>query len=94
MIKNFLIRQMEKRPDGPREERRDASCMYLWGEATNGSTSIEARLKTPNGYTLTAKTSVLIAQKVLGSDFQSGFQTPSSAYGEGLILEVDGCFFL
>lgn len=94
LIKNYLIRQMDKRPDGPREEKREASCMYLWGEASDGNSTIEARLKTPNGYTLTALSSVLITQKVFADNYKAGFQTPSSAYGEGLILEVEGCFFL
>lgn len=93
-IKNFLMRQMDKRSDGPKEKRRNESEMYLWGQISDGSKSIEARLKTPNGYTLTALTSVLIAKKILDGDFKPGFQTPSSAYGEGLILEVDGCTFL
>ncbi|WP_436515767.1 saccharopine dehydrogenase family protein [Ekhidna sp. To15] len=94
MIKNFLIRQMDKRPDGPKEEKRDASCMYLWGEASDDNGKIEARLKTPNGYTLTAMSSVRIAQKIFAEDLKPGFQTPASAYGEGLILEIDGCFYL
>lgn len=93
-IKNFLMRQMDKRSDGPKEKRRNESEMYLWGQVSNGSKSIEARLKTPNGYTLTALTSVLISKKILDGDFKPGFQTPSSAYGEGLILEVKGCSFL
>ncbi|WP_424961518.1 saccharopine dehydrogenase family protein [Ekhidna sp.] len=93
-IKNFLMRQMDKRSDGPKEKRRNESEMYLWGQVSNGSKTIEARLKTPNGYTLTALTSVLIAKKILEGDFKPGFQTPSSAYGEGLILEVEGCSFL
>lgn len=90
-IRNFLMRQMDKRPDGPKEKRRLESNMYLWGEASDGNSKVEARLKTPNGYTLTALTSVLIARKILNGDFKSGFQTPSSAYGEGLILEVEDC---
>ncbi|MEQ6166362.1 MULTISPECIES: saccharopine dehydrogenase NADP-binding domain-containing protein [unclassified Ekhidna] len=93
-IKNFLMRQMDKRSDGPKEKRRNESEMYLWGQVSNGSKSIEARLKTPNGYTLTALTSVLISKKILDGDFKPGFQTPSSAYGEGLILEVKDCSFL
>lgn len=94
MIKNFLIRQMDKRPDGPREDRRESSSMYLWGEVSNGNTTVEARLKTLNGYTLTAMSSVLITQKIFHNNFKAGFQTPSSAYDEGLILEIEGCFFL
>lgn len=49
-----------------------------------------ARLKTLDGYTLTAEASVLIAQKILDGNFKTGYQTPSSAYGYGLILEVRG----
>lgn len=93
-IKNFLIRQMDKRPDGPKEKKRESSCMYLWGEVSNSNETVEARLKTPNGYVLTALSSVLISQKIISGDFKAGFQTPSSAYGEGLILEIDGCFYL
>ncbi|WP_425392193.1 saccharopine dehydrogenase family protein [Ekhidna sp.] len=93
MIRNFLMRQMDKRPDGPKEKRRKESDMYLWGQVSDEEKSIEARLKTPNGYTLTAKASVLIAKKIFSGDFKPGFQTPSSAYGEKLILEIDGCEF-
>ena len=67
--------------------------MYLWGAVSDGNQTIEARLQTPNGYTLTAITSVLIAQKIFAGDFKAGFQTPSTAYGEGLIQEVEGCKF-
>ncbi|SNT34789.1 Uncharacterized conserved protein [Ekhidna lutea] len=93
-IKNFLMRQMDKRSDGPEEERRKESVMYLWGKISNGVTSEEARLKTPNGYTLTAASTVLIAQKILNGNFTIGFQTPSIAYGEKLILEIEGCEYL
>lgn len=94
IIKNYLIRQMDKRPDGPRDEKREAARMFLWGQVSDDNDTVEARLITPNGYTLTALTSVLIAQKVFDGNFKKGFQTPSSAYGEGLILEVEGCSFL
>lgn len=93
-IKKFLMRQVDKKPDGPKEERRKKSTMYLWGQVTDGNQQVEARLQTPNGYTLTALTSVLIAQKIFSGDFKSGFQTPSSAYGKDLILEVEGCFYM
>lgn len=93
IVKNFLKGQLDKKPDGPSDEKRDAAGMFLWGEVTNGSKKVEARLRTPNGYTLTAKTSVLIGEKVLGGDFKSGYQTPSTGYGKNLILEVDGCSF-
>jgi short subunit dehydrogenase-like uncharacterized protein len=53
----------------------------------------EARLETLGGYALTAKTSVLIAEKILSGNFSVGYQTPASAYGENLILEVKGSYF-
>ena len=90
-IKNFLIRQIEKKPDGPREDLRKESCTYLWGEVSDGSEKVEVRLKTPNGYTLTALTSVMIVEKMFTGDFKTGYQTPSTAYGEGLIFEIEGC---
>ncbi|MEM9681312.1 MAG: saccharopine dehydrogenase NADP-binding domain-containing protein [Bacteroidota bacterium] len=93
-IKNFLSKQLDKRSDGPDEARRKKSQMYLWGEASVGNEKVEARLKTPNGYTLTALTSIEIAQKVLAGNFKTGFQTPSLAYGKELILKVDGCQYL
>jgi short subunit dehydrogenase-like uncharacterized protein len=93
-IKNFLMNQMDKRPDGPKGKKRKESKMYLWGEVSDGNKTLEARLVTPNGYTLTARTSVLIANKILSGDFKPGFQTPSSAFGEGLILEIEGCEYL
>lgn len=94
VVKNFLMRQMDKKPDGPRAERRESSQMFLWGEVSDGANTVEARLQTPNGYTLTALTSVAISQKILAGDFKSGFQTPSTAYGEELISEIEGCSFL
>ncbi|MEM7296892.1 MAG: hypothetical protein AAF391_01335, partial [Bacteroidota bacterium] len=91
LVKNFLKSKLDKKPDGPSGEKREASNMYLWGMVKNGGAKVEARLTTPNGYTLTAKTAVLIAQKIMDGNFKAGYQTPSTAYGEGLILEVDGC---
>lgn len=91
LVKNFLKNKLDKKPDGPSDEKREVSSMFLWGMAKNNDTKVEARLTTPNGYTLTAKTALLISQKVLNGDFKSGYQTPSTAYGEGLILEVEGC---
>jgi hypothetical protein len=51
-------------------------------------------LKCPEGYTLTAITSLLIAKKILDGNWKPGYQTPAGCYGEGLILEVPGAKFL
>lgn len=89
-VKNFLQGKIDKKSAGPSDQERAASSMYLWGQVKDGSRTLAARMTTPNGYTLTAQASVLIAQKVLNGQFMPGYQTPSSAYGHDLILEVDG----
>lgn len=91
LVKTFLKKQIDKKPAGPSDEKRNNANMYLWGKASNDNKSVEARLKTPNGYSLTASTSVLIALKILNGNFKSGYQTPSSAYGADLITEIEGC---
>lgn len=90
IVKNFLKAKIDKKPDGPSDERRVEARMYLWGRATDGTKAKEARLSTLDGYTLTAKASVLITQKILSGDFKIGYQTPSTAYGHDLILEIEG----
>ena len=90
-VKNMIKRRIDKKPEGPSEERRSKAAMYLWGKATRGTQEVQQRLKTPNGYTLTAKTAVLIASKILKGEYRDGYQTPATAYGQDLILEVPGC---
>jgi short subunit dehydrogenase-like uncharacterized protein len=92
-VKNFLKKQVDKKRPGPSAEKRGAGKMYLWGQASNGQTTVESRLTTPNGYTLTAKTAVLIASKIVNDDYKAGYQTPAMAYGSGLILEINGTEF-
>ncbi|MEP1093458.1 MAG: saccharopine dehydrogenase NADP-binding domain-containing protein [Cyclobacteriaceae bacterium] len=91
IVKNFLKSQIDKKPAGPSEEKRETAKMYLWGKVSNGSRETEAWLVTTNGYSLTASTAVLIAQRILNGNFKTGYQTPSTAYGSDLILEVEGC---
>ncbi len=90
-VQRFLKRRIDDRPAGPTAAARQRSKAILWGEVTDEQgQSRTARLETPEGYTLTALTSLAIADKVLGGNAPSGFQTPASAYGADLILEIDG----
>ncbi|ELR71024.1 putative integral membrane protein [Fulvivirga imtechensis AK7] len=93
-VKNYLKKQADKKPAGPSEVRRQKSQMYLWGKAEQDGQSKELRLITPNGYTLTYKTAVLFAEKILQGEFTPGYQTPSTAFGKDVILEIDGCSFI
>ncbi len=88
-VKDIIKKKIKAGEKGPNEEKRNSNNSYLWGKVTDGQTSVEARLITPEGYKLTSITALLITEKVLNGDFKIGYQTPSSAYGKNLILEVE-----
>jgi len=89
-VKNYMLKKIDKKPAGPSEERRNTGRSFLWGKVwdANGKECI-TRLETVSGYTLTAKTAVLIAEKILSGNFKPGYQTPAMAYGADLIMEID-----
>jgi short subunit dehydrogenase-like uncharacterized protein len=88
-VKNFMQRKIDRSPAGPSEEKRSSGKSFLWGKVWDASgSSCVSTLETVSGYTLTASTSVLIAEKILRGDFKTGYQTPAMAYGEDLILEI------
>jgi len=87
----LLKKRIRSGPAGPSDEERARGKSLLWGEAKDdeGRTAV-SRLAGPEGYTLTALTSLLIVGKVLAGQARPGFQTPSTAYGPDLVLEVAG----
>ncbi|QOI96463.1 MAG: saccharopine dehydrogenase NADP-binding domain-containing protein [Flammeovirgaceae bacterium] len=90
-VKNFLQRQIENQPPGPSAEKLATARSYLWGRVKDDAgNELHARIQTLNGYMLTAKTSVLIAEKILNKNLNPGFHTPAMAYGANLILEISG----
>ena len=90
-VQNMMKKRIEAAPAGPDDEARRTARNELWGEVRtdDGRTSV-SRLYTPEGYTLTARMSLLIAQKICSGEHTPGFQTPSTAYGKDLILELSG----
>jgi len=63
----------------------------LWGEVRDDAGQVRtSRMRTAEGYTLTALTSLRIVEKVLAGQAPAGFQTPSLAYGADLVLEIPG----
>jgi short subunit dehydrogenase-like uncharacterized protein len=89
-VKTFLRKRADKRGAGPSPDKRQSSRSILWGSVSDDAgNSATATLDTFNGYTLTAKASVLIAEKILSNDFKEGYQTPATAYGPDLILALE-----
>jgi short subunit dehydrogenase-like uncharacterized protein len=89
-VKNFLLQRIDNQHDGPSPEQLERSKSFLWGRVSDRSgNSHTATIETISGYKLTAKASVLIAEKIVGGNFKTGFQTPGGLYGHGLILEIE-----
>jgi short subunit dehydrogenase-like uncharacterized protein len=88
-VQNYLQKQIPE--GGPNAEERRAGKTLLWGEASDkqGNKAV-SRLEGPEGYAFTALTALNICEKILGGDFQIGFQTPARAYGADLVLETPG----
>ncbi len=88
-IKKYFKKKIDQRSAGPSDEQRSKAKSLVWGHVKNniGQTAT-IRLVTPDGYTLTAYSALLITQKILQGNFKVGYQTPATAYGEDLVLEI------
>lgn len=90
-VRNIIKKKINQRPAGPGDELRSKSSSLIWGQAINArGQTVTARLTSPDGYTLSAHGCLLIAQKILQGVFLPGYQTPASAYGEDLVMEIPG----
>jgi short subunit dehydrogenase-like uncharacterized protein len=71
-------------PAGPTMQQRDANRYRAAVEVTGQDGTIaRAVLDTVNGYTFTALAAVEAARRVLGGEWQPGFQTPAGLFGAG-----------
>lgn len=82
---------VDLQPEGPGEAARRKGRVVLVGVARNASgEKVRTRLTTPEGYTLTARTSLDAALRVAAGEVKTGFQTPSLAFGPDYILGFEG----
>jgi len=90
-IRGILQNKINQRPAGPNDEQRTKGKTYVWAQVHNANGEIRSTaIQTNDGYTVTYEASLLIAQKILNGNFKAGYQTPASAYGEGLVFELSG----
>jgi short subunit dehydrogenase-like uncharacterized protein len=83
--------QVYRLPEGPSEVDRRAGQAVLVGQARNDQgQTVRSRMRTPEGYSLTAATAVDAACRVVAGEIKPGFQTPSRAFGADYILNFDG----
>lgn len=88
-IRKLIMRLIDKRSEGPGDHQRDNAVSLIRATVSNkkGNT-LTAFLRCPEAYSLTADASLLITQKVLNGQFRTGYQTPASAYGSELVMEI------
>lgn len=90
-VQALLKRQIQAGPPGPSDAERAAGKSLLWGEAkTADGKAVHTRMKTPEGYSLTAMTAWEIAKRAASGGGQAGFRTPSMVFGPDFILEFEG----
>lgn len=90
-VQGLLKKQIQSGPAGPSDEERRTGKSLLWAEAKDKTGKpIHSRLKTPEGYTLTAMTAWDIAKRCVAGAAQPGFQTPSRVFGPDYILSFGG----
>jgi short subunit dehydrogenase-like uncharacterized protein len=90
-MRNRLRNKIKNRPPGPSESRRQKGQMRLWGQVTNArGEQREARLVTPEGYTLTAHTALLLLKKILDGEGKPGFWTPAGLFGKDVVRQIHG----
>jgi short subunit dehydrogenase-like uncharacterized protein len=94
LMQRVLKAGIDRMPPGPTDAERAAGQAILIGEAVNakGERAV-SKLTTPEGYTLTALTSLEIVRRVLAGEARPGFQTPSRVFGADFIAGFEGCAF-
>ncbi len=90
-MKQLLLKRISKKAPGPTDEQRSKAKGHVWAQVTDAAGHTQtATLTCPEGYTITMYASLLIAKKILEGNFKPGYQTPASAYGADLVLELPG----
>ncbi len=91
IIRKIIQNKIDSKPAGPNLEERQKAYTLVWAEIKNQAGDVlTSTLKTPDGYSLTATASLLIAEKILAGNFKPGYQTPAKVYGENLVFEMEG----
>jgi short subunit dehydrogenase-like uncharacterized protein len=89
LTRKIIKNKIDKRPAGPSDEQRSKGMSLVWGQVSNSKGETKTvRMSCADGYTLTMQSTLLISKKVLEGNFKTGYQTPASAYGENLVMEL------
>jgi short subunit dehydrogenase-like uncharacterized protein len=87
---SFLKWRIRKGAPGPTAEERAKTPVYVWGEARGAGRTITARIRVPNGYTVTTDASIAIARRLLAGGVSPGFTTPARLMGADFVASLPG----
>ena len=90
-FRNLLRRRIDRSPAGPDDAMRSRACSLIWAEVSDKKGNrLQATLRGPEVYDLTAYGAIAVAEKILAGSYRSGYQTPAGCYGADLVMEVPG----
>ena len=90
-VQAFLKSRIAKRASGPDAAAREKTPVDVWGEAENAAgRRVTARVRVPNGYTLTRDAAVAVAERLLAGGAQAGFMTPARLMGREFVSRLPG----
>lgn len=90
-VREWVKRRIDRRLAPPTPTQRESNPTFLWGEARNAAGVVKvARVKTSNGYVVTAHASVALVRRVLDSAGVFGYKTPSMIAGHEFISTLPG----
>jgi short subunit dehydrogenase-like uncharacterized protein len=87
---SFLKWRIRKGAPGPTAEERAKAPVFVWGEARGAGRTITARIRVPNGYTVTTDASIAIACRLLAGGVPPGFTTPARLMGADFVTRLPG----
>ncbi len=90
-VQQFLKWRIRSGPPGPTDEERTHGESWVWGEVEDDAGQrVVSRLRGPEPYTLTVLAALAIVERSQRGEAPAGFQTPATAYGPDLVLELPG----
>jgi len=91
-VQGRMKASIDRRPAGPTDKQRAKGFTVIVGEARNARGDVvRSRLRTPEGYTLTALTALRLAERTQAGEAKPGFQTPGGLFGGDFVLGIEGC---
>jgi short subunit dehydrogenase-like uncharacterized protein len=90
-LQAWIKRRVGEKVKGPTPEERAADESQLWGEVTDGAGHrVTLRMRTPEGYTLTADSALAATRRILAGGIPPGALTPSKAFGADFVTTLPG----